>query len=169
MRDRVLVAMSGGVDSSTVAALLHSRGERIVGLTMQLWNQRRLPELHGERTTGRCCSLDDVYDARYVAQKLGIPYYVVNFEERFEESVVKPFVSEGNHWMVEHHGYFQGYYFWHHLDGDRNARDAFADSPHYARCEEFCALYDQIAFDPTYQSYDLDHYRPLLAQFFDPR
>ena len=88
------VAMSGGVDSSTVAALLHSRGERIVGLTMQLWNQRRLPELHGERTTGRCCSLDDVYDARYVAQKLGIPYYVVNFEQRFEESVVKPFVSD---------------------------------------------------------------------------
>jgi len=88
------VAMSGGVDSSTVAALLHSREERIVGLTMQLWNQRRLPELHGERTTGRCCSLDDVYDARYVAQKLGIPYYVVNFEQRFEESVVKPFVSD---------------------------------------------------------------------------
>ena len=87
--------MSGGVDSSVVAGLLQRRGERIVGLTMQLWNQRRLPELVPESgPTGRCCSLDDVYDARYVAQHLGIPYYVVNFEERFEEQVVKPFVDE---------------------------------------------------------------------------
>src|ERR1700716_2805103 len=87
--------MSGGVDSSVVAGLLHRRGLRIVGLTMQLWNQRRMPELNPEGgATGRCCSLDDVYDARYVAQHLGIPYYVVNFEDRFEEQVVKPFVEE---------------------------------------------------------------------------
>src|SRR5215472_3346949 len=89
------VAMSGGVDSSVVAGLLHQRGQRIVGLTMQLWNQRRLPELTPESgPTGRCCSLDDVYDARYVAQHLGIPYYVVNFEQRFEQQVVKPFIDE---------------------------------------------------------------------------
>lgn len=86
--------MSGGVDSSAVAGLLHRRGERIAGMTMQLWNQRRLPELAGGHTTGRCCSLDDVYDARYVAQHLGIPHYVVNFEDRFEEQVVKPFIDE---------------------------------------------------------------------------
>jgi tRNA-specific 2-thiouridylase len=62
---------------------------------MQLWNQRRLPELAVEgATTGRCCSLDDVYDARRVAEQVGIPYYVVNFEEQFEEHVVKPFVDE---------------------------------------------------------------------------
>jgi tRNA-specific 2-thiouridylase len=90
----IAVAMSGGVDSSVVAGMLHARGERVVGLTMQLWNQRRLPELQGERATGRCCSLDDVYDARYVAQRLGIPYYVVNFEQRFEQQVVKPFIDE---------------------------------------------------------------------------
>jgi tRNA-uridine 2-sulfurtransferase len=87
--------MSGGVDSSVVAGLLHRNGKRIVGLTMQLWNQRRLPELTPEGgATGRCCSIDDVYDARYVAQHLGIPYYVVNFEDRFEEQVVKPFIDE---------------------------------------------------------------------------
>ncbi len=95
MRDSIVaVAMSGGVDSSAVAGLLHRRGESIVGMTMQLWNQRRLPELSGGQSSGRCCSLEDVYDARYVAQHLGIPYYVVNFENRFEEQVVKPFVSE---------------------------------------------------------------------------
>jgi tRNA-specific 2-thiouridylase len=91
----IAVAMSGGVDSSVVAGMLRARGENVVGLTMQLWNQRRLPELVPEGgSTGRCCSLDDVYDARHVAQILGIPYYVVNFEDRFEAQVVKPFVDE---------------------------------------------------------------------------
>jgi tRNA-uridine 2-sulfurtransferase len=91
----IAVAMSGGVDSSVVAGLLKSRGHQVIGLTMQLWNQRRLPDLVPEGgTVGRCCSLDDVYDARYVASVLEIPYYVVNFEERFEQEVVKPFVND---------------------------------------------------------------------------
>ena len=92
--DFVAVAMSGGVDSSVVAGMLHARGVPILGLTMQLWNQRRLPGLASESVTGRCCSLDDVYDARQVAVHLGIPYYVVNFEERFEREVVRPFIDE---------------------------------------------------------------------------
>jgi tRNA-specific 2-thiouridylase len=90
----VAVAMSGGVDSSVVAGIMVREGRRAAGLTMQLWNQRRLPELQTGETTGRCCSLDDVYDARAVAQHLGIPYYVVNFEAQFEEQVVKPFVRD---------------------------------------------------------------------------
>jgi tRNA-uridine 2-sulfurtransferase len=94
MPDTIAVAMSGGVDSSVVAGMLRSRGEDVIGLTMQLWNQRRLPEVHAEGATGRCCSLDDVYDARAVAQHLGIPYYVINFEQRFEEQVVKPFIQD---------------------------------------------------------------------------
>lgn len=87
--------MSGGVDSSVAAGLLQREGRPIVGLTMQLWNQRRLPELIPEGgASGRCCSLDDVYDARRVARQLGIPYYVVNYEDEFEEQVVRPFVSD---------------------------------------------------------------------------
>ena len=66
----------------------------VIGLTMQLWNQRRMPELASDRATGRCCSLEDVYDARRVAEQIGIPYYVVNFEERFEREVVRPFIDE---------------------------------------------------------------------------
>jgi tRNA-specific 2-thiouridylase len=93
--ETIAVAMSGGVDSSVVAGIVQRRGARVVGMTMQLWNQRRLPEIAPEGgPTGRCCSLDDVYDARHVAQHLGIPYYVVNFEQRFEEQVVKPFIAE---------------------------------------------------------------------------
>ena len=121
----IAVAMSGGVDSSMAAALLsdavsglasvsntdaNSAGAvaeaggpatPLLGLTMQLWNQRRLPALQGlaassanpGHASGRCCSLDDVYDARRVASFLSIPYYVVNLEERFETDVVRPFVE----------------------------------------------------------------------------
>ena len=92
----IAVAMSGGVDSSTVAAMLRAEGHEVIGLTMQLWNQRRLAGRDGmpEQVTGRCCSLDDVYDARRVAKQIGIPYYVVNHEDRFERDVVRPFVEE---------------------------------------------------------------------------
>src|SRR6202142_2815621 len=92
----IAVAMSGGVDSSAVAAMLRAEGHNIIGLTMQLWNQRRMAGHEGipEAVTGRCCSLDDVYDARRVAEHVGIPYYVVNLESQFEENVVKPFVND---------------------------------------------------------------------------
>jgi len=90
-----VVAMSGGVDSSAAAALLQESGASVVGLTMQLWNQRRLPQMSGDQPAGqRCCSLDDVYDARRVARHLGLPHYVVNFERLFEETVVRPFVQD---------------------------------------------------------------------------
>jgi tRNA-specific 2-thiouridylase len=94
-RGLVAIAMSGGVDSSAVAAVLQEQGRPIVGLTMQLWNQRRLPELQGDGPKQhRCCSLDDVYDAKRVAQHLKFPHYVVNFEEQFEQRVVRPFVDQ---------------------------------------------------------------------------
>jgi len=94
--ETIAVAMSGGVDSSAVAALLRAEGYTLVGLTLQLWNQRRLAGHEGmpEAVQGRCCSIDDVYDARRVAEKLDIPYYLVNQEARFEAEVVRPFVDE---------------------------------------------------------------------------
>jgi tRNA-specific 2-thiouridylase len=98
--ETIAVAMSGGVDSSTAAAMLAHSGNEVVGLTLQLWDQTRLAGKHGipdAPKAGRCCSLDDVYDARRVAEHLGIPYYVVNQQERFEKDVVRPFVDEYLH------------------------------------------------------------------------
>src|SRR6202789_4383637 len=100
----IAVAMSGGVDSSAAAAILAREGDdsaasqnTVVGLTLQLWDQTRLAGKHGipdAPKAGRCCSLDDLYDARRVAEHLGIPYYVVNHQERFERDVIRPFVDE---------------------------------------------------------------------------
>ena len=81
-------------------------------------------------------------------------------------AILKPFVSEANHWMVDKHGVFQGYYFWHHIGGDRNAREAYRDSPYFEYTAEFCAKYDQTAFDPDYRSEPLEHFEPLVRATF---
>jgi tRNA-specific 2-thiouridylase len=86
---RIVVAMSGGVDSSVAAALLARQGHDVVGLSMQLYDQRASPE-----TFGSCCSLDDLHDARRVAAALGMPHYILNFEKTFQETVVRNFVEE---------------------------------------------------------------------------
>ena len=87
--------MSGGVDSSAAAAILKEQGHELVGFTMQLWDQRRGINVdeNGDPLPSRCCSLDDVYDARRVAEELGFPFYVLNLERDFERDVVQPFVT----------------------------------------------------------------------------
>ena len=86
---RIVVAMSGGVDSSVAAGLLAKAGHDVIGLSMQLYDQQ-----HGEVTFGSCCTIDDLHDARRAAQTIGIPHYIVNFEHKFEEHVVSNFVRE---------------------------------------------------------------------------
>ena len=86
---RVVVAMSGGVDSSVAAALLHQQGHEVIGFSMQLYDQSE-----GQSGFGTCCTIDDLHDARRVAAAIGIPHYILNFESRFNEQVVSNFISE---------------------------------------------------------------------------
>jgi len=91
---RIVVAMSGGVDSSVAAALLARDGHEVIGLSMQLYDHSPQGEDDGAIRFGSCCTLDDLYDARRVARSIGIPHYIVNFEQRFEDHVVSDFVRE---------------------------------------------------------------------------
>jgi predicted HD phosphohydrolase len=84
-------------------------------------------------------------------------------------AIVKEWVPDSYHWMVQNHGVFQGYYFWHYLGEDRNARDALRDHPFYELGEEFVRKYDMLAFDPDYSTPPLGHYEPLLRRFFVER
>ena len=81
-------------------------------------------------------------------------------------AIVTPYVSEETAWAVRHHGLFQGYYYFHHLGGDRHARERYAESPHYDRCVDFCASYDQNCFDPKYDDLTMEDFVPLLEEVF---
>ena len=81
-------------------------------------------------------------------------------------TILEPFVSEENHWIVKHHAVFQGYYFFHHLGLDRNARDAYRDHPLFRECAAFCQKYDQNSFDPGYDTLPLEHFEPMVRKLF---
>jgi predicted HD phosphohydrolase len=81
-------------------------------------------------------------------------------------AILKPFVSDENLWMIQHHGIFQGYYFFHHIGLDRNLRENFRSSPHFARTEEFCALYDNPAFDPKTPTLPISEFEPMVRRVF---
>ena len=81
-------------------------------------------------------------------------------------AVIAPYVSEETEWVVRHHGLFQGYYYFHHFGDDRFARDRYAESPHYDRCVDFCASYDQNCFDPDYDDLPFEDFLPLANEVF---
>ncbi len=81
-------------------------------------------------------------------------------------AIVKPFVSEANHWMVANHGIFQGHYYFHYLGMDRNQRDKFRGHEHYQQTAEFCEKYDQAAFDASYDTMPLEAFEPMVMKLF---
>ena len=108
---------------------------------------------------------DDEYVACALLHDIGDTLACTNHAQ-LAATVLEPFVSEKNHWIVEHHGIFQGYYFFHHLGLDRDMRDRFRDHPHWKDCAEFCEKYDQNSFDPDYDTLPLEHFEPLVAKVF---
>ena len=77
-------------------------------------------------------------------------------------AIIKPFVTEEEHWICQHHDIFQGYYFFHFIGNDRDLREQYRDSPHFDACAEFCEKYDQSAFDPNYESESLEFFEPMV-------
>ncbi len=77
-------------------------------------------------------------------------------------TILQPFLSEENYWIVKHHGIFQGYYFFHHIGLDRDQRDQFKDHPYYDACAEFCEKYDQNAFNPDFEAENLEFFEPMI-------
>ena len=85
----------------------------------------------------------------------------------YAAAIIKPYVSEKTHWIIEKHGEFQLYYYAHHLGGDRNKRDKYKDHKYYQDCVDFCEKYDQASFDPNYESFSLDFFKPMVKKIFD--
>ena len=81
-------------------------------------------------------------------------------------AILRPYVSERTHWVVLHHGIFQGYYFWHHTGGDRDARERYRGHPHFEACADFCERWDQVSFDPDYDTLPLAAFEPMVRRLF---
>ena len=108
---------------------------------------------------------DEEYVVRALIHDIGDMLASYNHSE-FAATILQPFVSERCHWIVKHHGIFQGYYFFHHWGLDRHLRERYNDSPYYRNTIEFCALYDQNCFDPDYDTLSVDHFVPAVSRLF---
>ena len=82
-------------------------------------------------------------------------------------TILRPYISEANHWMMDKHGIFQGYYFFHHIGLDRDMREQFRGHPHFEYCAQFCHLYDQNSFDPAFQSMPLEAFEPMMRRVME--
>ena len=108
---------------------------------------------------------DDEYVACALLHDIGDTLGTFNHFD-IAAAILKPFVSAENLWMVQNHGIFQGYYFFHHIGLDRNLRDRFQGHPQYERTREFCELYDNPAFDPRGETLPIDEFEPILRRVF---
>ena len=120
-------------------------------------------------TRARRDGRDDEYVVCALLHDIGDTLACMNHAD-LAATLLEPFVSERNHWIVKHHAIFQGYYFFHHLGLDRNLRDRYRDHPWFRDCAEFCEKYDQNSFDPDYDTLPLDAFEPAVrAVFARPR
>jgi predicted HD phosphohydrolase len=116
-------------------------------------------------TRARRDGQDDEYVVCALVHDIGDTLASANHSE-LAATILEPFVSEENHWVVKHHGVFQGYYFFHHLGLDRNQRDRFKDHPHFRACAAFCEKYDQNSFDPEYDTQPLEAFEEAVRRVF---
>jgi len=122
---------------------------------------------HCLQTATRACQAgeDEEYVACALLHDIGDTLGPANHAD-VAAAIVKPYVSERNHFIVEKHGIFQGYYFFHYLGLDRNLREGFRGHPHFDACAHFCEVYDQPSFDPAFKSMPLEAFAPIVRRVF---
>ena len=122
---------------------------------------------HSLQSASRALRADESVDMVVAAlvHDIGDPIAPEN-HSALAAAVIRPYVDEEIHWVVQHHGLFQGYYYFHHLGGNRHGRDVYADHPHYERCVAFCADYDQNCFDPDYDTLPIETFVPMMEEVF---
>ncbi len=160
-----------------VPQLAHSQAlvaDRVIGLMRDLENDHggfpvnRLEHCLQTATRAERDGRDGEYILCALIHDIGDTLTPYNHPD-IAAAILKPFVSPANHWMVEKHGIFQGYYFWDYIGLDGNAREQFRDHEFFEYTEEFCAKYDQTAFDADYKSEPLEHFEPLIREFLTPK
>lgn len=128
---------------------------RITRLSHSLQTATRAERDGADDETVVCALLHDIGDVLAPAN-----------HSQIAAALLAPWVGEKNHWIVQHHGVFQGYYYFHFYGEDRNARERYREHPYYEACVEFCARWDQASFDPDYATEPLEHFEPLVREFF---
>src|SRR5882672_11215637 len=152
-------------------AFERSLADRVLAALKQLKNSypgelvNRLTHSLQTATRAQRDGRDEEYVVAALLHDIGDTLASANHSE-LAATILQPFVSEENYWIVKHHGVFQGYYFFHHFGLDRNAREAFRGHPLFGECAAFCALYDQNCFDPGYDTLPLAHFEPSVRKVF---
>jgi predicted HD phosphohydrolase len=153
--DDALVAATAGNVLTWLQALDGDSPYQISRLGHSLQTATRAERDGADDETVVCALLHDIGDLLAPAN-----------HSQVAAALLRPYVSEKNHWIVEHHGLFQGYYYFHHFGQDRNARDRFRDHRWYQDCVDFCARWDQVSFDPGYDTLPLAHFAPRVEALF---
>jgi len=153
--DAAVVAATAGNVLGWLAAMDGDSPYRVSRLGHSLQTATRAERDGADDETVVCALLHDIGDILAPAN-----------HSQVAAALLRPYVSEKNHWIVEHHGLFQGYYYFHHYGQDRHAREAFRDHRWYRDCVDFCARWDQLSFDPDYDTLPLEHFAPRVEALF---
>lgn len=152
----------------------HSKGEQVENL-VKLLRAMEGPKLgyqidryqHSLQSATRALRADENIDMVVGAllHDIGDPIAPDN-HSALAASLLVPYVDDRTHWVIKHHGLFQGYYYFHHVGGDRNGRDVYAEHEHYEACVRFCENYDQNCFDPDYPTLPVEDFIPMMEEVF---
>lgn len=162
MLRRIYERLRGGVAEHVLQQLMTLQGDRL-GYRIDRFQHSLQTATRAERDGADeqmivCALLHDVGDS-----------VAPDNHSQLAAAILRPYVSEKNHWIIEHHGLFQGYYYFHHIGLDPNARERHRDHPWFDDCEAFCERWDQTSFDPDYDTLPLAHFEPMVRRLFARR